>query len=195
MSEFTRSLFALIVAAAPLGALPLFAAYLRGLSPETRLRGSIGVGLLSLAMLVVVVAAGDPFLDWIEVSPENFQIGAAVIMGPIAVRLLITGDVMATPDETSGEMPVRAWLVPLAFPLVAGPASLAAALSYGTRFSEGEVIGAAALAVAIAAFVCAFSVQLMRALGSVPAGALGRLNGALMMIVIVELMIDGIQSV
>lgn len=195
MSEFSRALFALIVAVAPFGALPLFAAYLRDVTPRMRIRGSVIAGVISIVMLAATIVISDPFLDWIEVSPENFQIAAGVIMGPIAIRLLITGDAMTTPDETNGPMPPRAWLVPIAFPLIAGPASLAAALSYGTRFGEGEVILAAGIAAAIGAATSLFAVHILRAIGKVPANAFGRLNGALMMVIIVELMIDGIQSV
>lgn len=195
MSEFTRILFALLVATAPLGVLPVFAAYLRDTAVETRFRAAAVAGVTSLALLTLAAVIGDPFLDWIEVSPENFRIAAGVIMGPVALRMLLTGDSMATPDEADGKAPLRAWFVPLAFPLIAGPASLAAALSYATRFGEGETIGAAAIAAGVAAAACAASPWVLRALGVVPVRALGRLNGALLMVVVVELMVDGIQSV
>jgi multiple antibiotic resistance protein len=195
MNEFTRATFALVLAVAPLGALPIFAAYLREVSSEMRLRGAIGVGALSFALLTVTVLIGDPFLDWIDVSPENFQIAAGVLIAPVALRLLITGDSMITPREADGPMPRRAWLIPLAFPLIVGPASLAAALSYGTRFGEGETIAAAAVAAAFALLACAFALPLTRSIGNLAVGALGRLNGALLMIIVVELIVDGVQTV
>jgi len=195
LNEFTRATFALVLAVAPLGALPIFAAYLREVSAETRLRGAIGVGALSFVLLTVTVLIGDPFLDWIDVSPANFQIAAGIIIAPVALRLLVTGDSMITPRDADGPMPSRAWLVPLVFPLIVGPASLAAAISYGTRFGEGETIAAAAVASVVALLTCAFALPLIRSLGTLAVGALGRLNGALLMIVVVELIIDGVQTV
>jgi multiple antibiotic resistance protein len=195
MNEFARAAFALVLAVAPLGAVPVFAAYLREVSAETRLRGAIGVGALSFVLLAVTVLVGDPFLDWIDVSPENFQIAAGIIIAPVALRLLVTGDSMITPREADGPMPSRAWLIPLVFPLIVGPASLAAAISYGTRYGEGETIAAAAVASAFALLACAFALPLTRSPGNLAIGALGRLNGALLMIVVVELIIDGVQTV
>lgn len=195
MNEFARATFALALAAAPLGAIPIFDAYLRDVSPGLRSRGAIAVGVLSLALLAGTVLVGDPFLDWIEVSPENFQVAAGIIIAPVALRLLITGDSMITPEETAGPMPRRAWLIPLVFPLIVGPASLAAALSYGTRYGEGETIAAAAAASALVLLACLFATWLTKTLGKLPIGALGRLNGALLMIVVVELIVDGVQSV
>lgn len=195
MNEFARATFALALAVAPLGAIPIFNAYLRDVSAEARSRGAIAVGVLSLALLAGAVFVADPFLDWIEVSPENFQVAAGIIIGPVALRLLITGDSMITPEETSGPMPRRAWLVPLVFPLIVGPASLAAALSYGTRYGEGETIAAAAVASALVLIACLFATWLTKTLGKLPIGALGRLNGALLMVVVVELIVDGVQSV
>jgi multiple antibiotic resistance protein len=195
MNEFARAAFALVLAVAPLGAVPVFAAYLREVSAETRLRGAIGVGALSFVLLAVTVLVGDPFLDWIDVSPENFQIAAGIIIAPVALRLLVTGDSMITPREADGPMPSRAWLIPIVFPLIVGPASLAAAISYGTRYGEGETIAAAAVASAFALLACAFALTLTRSLGTLAIGALGRLNGALLMIVVVELIIDGVQTV
>ena len=195
MNEFARATFALVLAVAPLGAIPIFAAYLRDVSAETRVRGAIAVGLISVALLAATIAVGDPLLDWIEVSPENFQVAAGILIAPVALRLLVTGDSMITPEEADGPMPRRAWLIPLVFPLIVGPASLAAAISYGTRYGEGETIGAAAVASAIALLACAYAPWLTERLGKLPIGALGRLNGALLMIVVVELIVDGVQTV
>lgn len=195
MNEFARAAFALTLAVAPLGALPIFSAYLRDVSSETRTRGAIAVGVSSLALLAATVAIGDPFLDWIEVSPENFQVAAGIIIMPLALRLLITGDSMITPEETAGPMPRRAWLIPLVFPLIVGPASLAAAVSYGTRYGQGETIGAAAFASALMLLAGAFAPWLTATVGKLLVNALGRLNGALLMVVAVELIVDGVQTV
>jgi small neutral amino acid transporter SnatA (MarC family) len=195
VNEFTRALFALVVASAVLGALPLFAAYLREVGPQMRVRGAIAAGVLAFGMLGGAIAIGDTFLDWIDVTPENFQMAAAIVMGPVAIRMLIAGDAMTTPEEAGGPVPARAWLVPVVFPLIAGPAALAAAISYATRFGEGETLGAAAIAAGVAAAVCAGAPWLYSRLGGVVVGALGRLNGAVLLVVAVELMVDGIRSV
>jgi small neutral amino acid transporter SnatA (MarC family) len=116
-------------------------------------------------------------------------------MAPLALRLLWTGESMSLPTDEAGAHDRWVWLAPLTVPLVAGPAALVGALSYGTRFGEGTTIGAAALVAVTTAAVLATGPPIVRALGPWGVSALGRLSGALLAVILVELMLDGIQSV
>ncbi len=192
MNEFWRAALGLVAAAAPFGALPVFAALVADATPGWRARLGLAAGVASLALLAAAALLSGPFLDWLDVSPENFQLAAGLVMLPPSFRLIVWGDSM-TPSE--GGAPGLAWLVPMAVPLIAGPASLAGAMSYGARFGEGTAVGAAALAVAASAAVLAASPWLSRVLHPAGVSALARLSGALLVIVAVELMLDGVHSV
>jgi multiple antibiotic resistance protein len=115
-------------------------------------------------------------------------------MAPLAFRLLWSGESMPLPRE--GDRPLRRfWLTPLTVPLVAGPASLAAALSYGTRFGLEPTLGAAAFVLVLTALAFAAAPQLQRTLGTAGISALGRFTGGLLVIVAIEMLVDGVQSV
>jgi small neutral amino acid transporter SnatA (MarC family) len=86
-------------------------------------------------------------------------------------------------------------IVPLAAPLLAGPASLAAAMSYGTRFGEMEAAGASALVLFGAGGLLLAGEWAERKLGRATIGLLGRLNGALLVIIAIEMAVDGVRSV
>ena len=133
-----------------------------------------------------MLAAG-PFLEWLDVSPENFQLAAGLIMLPQALQLLVRGRTLA--DEGS------AGLLPLAVTLLAGPASIAAAMSYGARFGEGTAAEASALVLIATAGLLMAGERFERWVGRVGMGVLGRFNGALLVVIAIEMIVDGVRSV
>lgn len=182
----------MFAAVAPLGAI-------RPLSPYRSLEDSRGWATLSaiaclaaFASFTGVAIVADSFLDFIHVSAESFQFAAAAVMAPFAVRLLLAGDSMPPPDPGSGHF--EPWLFPLAIPLLAGPAALTAALSYSARFGEGAAISGATVALVASFGIVAASSGLRQAIGRAGIDAAARLSGALLLILAVELAIDGVRS-
>jgi small neutral amino acid transporter SnatA (MarC family) len=145
------------------------------------------------AFLVLAGAAlvGGPLLDALSITPSTFEFAAAAAMVPLAIRLLVAGDSMATPRW---QLPEYAWLFPFAVPLLAGPTSVIAAISYGQRIGEIETIVATAIALAIAAALFAtlaywerqrlFVVQM-----------LGRASGLLLAGLALEMALDGLRAI
>jgi small neutral amino acid transporter SnatA (MarC family) len=194
MGDFPQTLLGIFAAVAPFGALPVFA---RLAEREPGVHPPLFLALVALCAFAALAAAAlvaDPFLDWLDVTPENFQFAAAVIMSPLAIRLLVFGTTMGLPGDGS-QAGRLAWAVPLGVPLVAGPAALAAAMSYGTRFGIPEVLAAAALVVVFTAALFFVSDRAARLLRGAGMDVLARLSGALLVVIAVELAIDGVRSV
>ncbi len=194
MSDFWRAALGLFAAVSPLGAVPVFLAATASAAPRQRIALAAAGCAAGFALLAGAIAAAGTFLGWIDVSPESFQLAAGSVMLPVAVHLIWSGQPMSLPEE-EGNPRWWVWLMPLTFPLVAGPAAVAAALSYGTRFGEGTALAAAAAVAALTAAVFALAPVLQRSPGPTVIGALGRMSGALLAILAVELMLDGVQSV
>lgn len=185
MSEFVRAVVGMFAAVAPFGALPVFLD--ARVSADHRTRAISLMLAAAFLLLGVAVLAGDPFLDWMDISPENFQLAAGVIMLPQALQLLWRGRSLS--DAGPGT------IVPLAAPLLAGPASLAAAMSYGTRFGESDAIGATAVVLIATAGLLLASDWIGRKVSPAMIGLFGRLNGALLAVIAIELAVDGVRSV
>jgi multiple antibiotic resistance protein len=194
VSEFSLAAVGLFAAVAPAGALPAFALLTRNADGVQRARLASVIGLIALVLMDGTAALGDPLLEWLDISPENFQLAAALVMAPLAFRLLWSGESMTLPREVDGPGR-RVWLTPLTVPLVAGPASLVAALSYGTRFGLEPTLAATAFVLTLTALAFAAAPQLRRFLGTSGISALGRLTGGLLVVVAIELLVDGVQSV
>jgi small neutral amino acid transporter SnatA (MarC family) len=183
MTDLTRAAIGLFAVMAAPGALAAFSA-LAAMLLADRMRAVGSAGLLAFATLAFIAAVNDPILDWLSVSGENFQTAAGIVMGPLAFRLLWTGETWA---PQSSSIILRAWS------LLSGPVPAVLMLSYAARFGFGTATGAAIIALAASAVILLASGWLSTRLGPLQ-GVLGRFNGALIVVLAVELILDGVQS-
>lgn len=192
MNDFATALLGLFAAISPAGAAPVFLS----LFPTVRERAIAAAlaAVVAVVALAAVTLAGEPFIDWLDISPESFQLAAAAIMTPHAMQLLWTGESLSVRGP-GAYGPLPTWFIPLGLPLLAGPAAMAASLSYGTRFGAELAIGACALVLVLAVLWAIAEGRLERLYGRIGAGVLGRLTGLLLIIIAVEMALDGIRSV
>jgi multiple antibiotic resistance protein len=185
MSDFlltTLSVFAVIAAPA---AIARFAPFAPNVTSARLQLVSLVFGLV-LGVLAIAIFISEPFLDWLSVSGESFQTAAGLVMLPLAARLLWSGQRPEAPASSS------LWR---ATSLMLGPAAPVIALSYSARFGIATALGASALAVLLSAALLMVSPRLTRRVPAAALSILGRFNGALIVILAVELIVDGIQSV
>ena len=194
MTEILRAAVGIFAALAPFGLIPAFLAA----SPDNNEGDDARTGPTAfaaagaaLAVLFAAVVLTDPFLGLLDVSGENFQAGAAVIMAPLALRLLWSGRSLGLSEVATG----RPWLLPLAVPGLAGPAALGAVVAYSGRYGEADAAAAVVIAIVAAGALLYAGGFLRRALGDLAIGILGRLSGALIVAIAVELAVDGVRSV
>ena len=184
MSDFGVVLIAFVAAVNPAGAL----ATMTPARPTLSARLPIAVAALAIGAGLLVVAAlvEGPLLDALDLEPETFRISAGTIMVTAGAYALLIGP-LAYPIEEGW----RGALFPFAFPLLAGPASLAAAVAYADDPGEGEAIGAGLVVVAVTAAL--FLVTRPRARPLLE--ALTRLTGAVLIAIAVGLIVSGVRDV
>jgi small neutral amino acid transporter SnatA (MarC family) len=188
VTEFLRVALALFLTVAPLGALPTFQSLTE---PPGRVRAAIACSAAAFALLATFCLIAGELLDLLDVSPENFQLAAALIFLPHALHMVVFGR-SSLPREAPGAV-AFAWLVPLTTPLLVSPASVAAAVSYGARYGALESVTACGLVLALTA--CALAVAPPRSASAAALGILNRFSGALLIAVATELAVDGVRSV
>lgn len=193
MTEILRAAVGVFATLAPFGLIPVFLAVSgNGREDEdSRGRTLLLTFITALAVLLVAVVLTDPFLGFLDVSGESFQGAAAVIMAPLAIRLLWSGRSLGLSEVATS----RPWLLPLAIPGLAGPASLGIVVAYGGRYGEAEAAAAVVIAIVAAGALLYAAGFLQRTLGERAIGVLGRLSGALIVAVAVELAVNGVRSV
>lgn len=179
MTDYLRLLLVFFAAVNP-AAIAVSARGLR-LTPAQ----AASAGAIAGLVLVVLAFAADTLLDALDVAPESFRIAAGIVMAVAGVAAVWWGGVRAEGEGWG------AALSPLAIPLLLGPAALVAAISYGADEGAGQTLAAALPIVAVGAAIAARPPRS----GAAPLKAAARLTGALLVVLAIGLIVDGVRAV
>lgn len=191
-ASFASAVVLLLIVCDPLGNIPIFVSALRDVPKERRRAIILRECLIAFAVLVTFVFIGGPFLRLLGLSELSLQIGGAVVLMLVALRM-----VFPTPEGIYGQPPGgEPFIVPLAVPALAGPSALATVLLLVSRepARTWQWVAAIAVVMATSAFVLAFSERIMRLLGERVTLAFERLLGLVLAAIAVELMLRGLKT-
>ncbi|MDE2696447.1 MAG: hypothetical protein OXH97_08020 [Chloroflexota bacterium] len=160
-----------------------------------RRRLLVGGWLAAGVLLVAATMLHGQFLDLLGVAAPSFDIAAGIVMLAGTWRPLLRGRAVEESTASLLDTSDRAALIPLALPLLASPAALAAAISHGGRVGEGETIVVALVAAGIAALAMGAEPLLQWRHRQAVAGVLARLTGGFLVFIAVALIVDGVFSV
>lgn len=184
----------------PPSLVPLFATMTEGGSPGYRRRMALKSSAVALAILVVFALGGSAFIGVMGISIDAFRIGGGVMLFLIALDMVFAREEKTTPEEKA-ETRRRADIsvFPLAFPLIAGPGTLATVLlTFGSGapapIVQAGLIAVMALVVAIALIFMLATPYVMRVLGVTGANVLARLAGVVLAALGVQFIIDGLKG-
>lgn len=117
----------LIALVGPVSMIPIFLAITTGFTTERRARFARTIALSVTVALLVATFLGMPFLGLLGVSLGAMQVGGGVIVLLLAIAMVLGKETTfkGSPTASDGEeMELRpASIVPLAVPLLAGPAA------------------------------------------------------------------------
>jgi len=190
--NFISSVVLLLLVCDPFGNVPIFISALREVPHERRRRVILRECVIAFAVLTCFVFVGRPFLDLLGLSEQSLQIGGAVVLMLVAIRM-----VFPTADGVYGQAPGgEPFIVPLAVPALAGPSALATVLLFVSREPHRTWWWVAAIAVAMsgATLILAFAERLQRWLGERVTVAFERLMGLILAAIAVELMLRGVRQ-
>lgn len=175
----------------PFGNLPLFASALRGVPPERRRRVLVRELLFALAILVAFLFAGGTLLRLLGLSTPSVGIAGGAVLLFLAFQMLFPRR-----TDTTADAEPEPFLVPLAVPLVAGPAVLSALLLLTNEEPgrTGTWLGALVVAWGFSAAVLLSSNVLARVLGERGLSAVERLMGMLLAMLAVQMLLEGLRA-
>jgi small neutral amino acid transporter SnatA (MarC family) len=155
-----------------------------GAGPD--LRNLAAGAALALVFLGIVIAGADSILEALDLAPESFRIAAGIIMLTPGLFAVWRGHVAAAPLVGGRGDAV----FPVAVPLLAGPAALAAGLSYGADHSFATVFIAAGAAIVLAGVAGAA----IRGRTAMLDGS-ARVLGALLCALAIGLIVEGVRDI
>ncbi|GGA86323.1 UPF0056 inner membrane protein [Neiella marina] len=176
----------------PLGNLPVFMSILKQVEPKRRRIVLLRELLIALAIMLVFLYTGSAILSFLHLKQEAVSIAGGIILFLIAIRMIFPqpGGVIGL---AAGEEPL---IVPMAIPLVAGPSILAALLLLANQEPSRMVDWTLALFAAWVptTLILLFSQNFHKWLGERGLTAMEKLMGMILVMLSVQMFLDGIAD-
>ncbi|NGX38774.1 MAG: hypothetical protein KR126chlam1_00085 [Chlamydiae bacterium] len=175
-----------------IGNVPIFLSVLKELDPQRQRFVIIRELLLALLIIIAFYFIGDYLLKLLHISQEAVMISGGIILFLIAIKLIFP----KKGDEMQWDKSKEPFLVPLAIPLVSGPAVLAAVMLYSHQeVSMWITMGAILIAWTASTLILISSIPLKKLLGERGLLACEKLTGLLLVMIAVQMFIDGVQPI
>ena len=176
----------------PIGNIPLFLSTLKTVPPARRRFVLVREIVFAYVVLLVFLLLGKYLLRFLGLEEESLSIGGGIVLFLIALRMIFP------PASAPGGEPLEGepFLVPLAIPLIAGPSTLAALLLL-QRTAPTQTVSlfvALTIAWAVSGIILLSSTFFFRVLRERGLIALERLMGMLLVMVAVQMLLDGLEA-
>jgi multiple antibiotic resistance protein len=190
MKLFSLS-FALFILMDPIGNIPIFIAVLKGVDPRKQKRIICRELFIALIAMLFFYFIGDYLLTILHISHGAVLMSGGIILFIIALKLIfpsMNGERQAVHDKDP-------FIVPLAIPLVAGPAVLAAVMLYSKQGASSlTVLFSILIAWAATTAILLSSTFLKNVLGKRGIMACEKLMGLLLVMIAMQMFVDGINN-
>ena len=176
----------------PLGNVPLFLSVLKTVPEERRnwvLRREL---LIAYGVLILFLMIGPYVLSFLQLSKEAISIGCGIVLFLIALKMIFPTEQGLMGPMHKGEPLV----VPLAIPMVAGPSCLAMIMLMREQ-AAGDWLSmwlAVTLAWVVSAAILLASKYLFKILGDRGLAAIERLMGMVLIIMSVQMLLEGVAQ-
>ena len=175
----------------PLGNIPPFLSALKGVERGRQRKVLLREILIAYVVLLASLFAGKYLLRLLSLQEETVSIAGGIVLFLIALRM-----VFPKPDATADALEGEPFIVPLAIPLIAGPSTLASLLLLQQTTPNGTVqlLLALTLAWVVTAIILLSSTVLYRLLKERGLIAVERLMGMLLVMLAVQMFINGLAK-
>lgn len=174
-----------------IGNIPLYLSLLHRFPEAKRRRIIIREMVIALVVILLFAYLGNEFLQLLHVKQATVGMAGGIILFIISLQMIFP----SKEDKSSLKPGEEPFIVPLAVPLIAGPAILAAVMIYANQQHDFTKMTIALVIAWIASlFVLLSSTVLQKLLGTRVLLAGERLMGFIMTLISLNLVTDGIIS-
>jgi multiple antibiotic resistance protein len=188
-TDIITSVIALFIVIDPIGNIPLFIAFTKKLEKAEHKTVSKTAILTAAALLLLFGVAGTQILQVFGITIFSFMIAGGTLLFIIAIELLTYGE-----WRFAGSVKEEVGVVPIAFPLLAGPGSITAVIiSYQT---SGFLITFLSIIIVIAiTYVILRMVNpIYKVLGNRGSMIVSRVFAVIIAAIAVEYIVEGIKN-
>lgn len=194
MDTILSAVITLILVMDPFGNIPLFITALKKVPPERRIKVLLRELFIALLIMLAFLFAGTKVLGLFGIEQYSMSIAGGIILFIISVKLVFNSSLEE--EQKNNPKDEEPFVVPLAIPLIAGPASLSMILilSAGPLSKAFLILLAILIASAFNAVVLLLSFPISNLLGKRGLIAVERLTGMLLILMSVNMVMSGIKD-
>jgi multiple antibiotic resistance protein len=183
--------FSLFLLMDSIGNIPLYLSFLKKVPHKRQKVIIIRELLIALGIILVFSFIGNEFMSFLKINEDTIQIAGGIILFILCLRMIFPQARGETEQPPHLDEP---FIVPLAVPLVAGPAVLAAVMIYTRQENDPLImIGAILLAWFATLVVLLLAPFLQKILGWRGITALERLMGLILILIAVQMFLSGLS--
>ena len=196
--DYLEILTALIVIVDPLGAIPIFLGLTSDQSLHERKKTARTASIAACILLIISAIVGEHILRFFGISLASFKVGGGILVLLTAISMMSAriSAVKQTPEESiEAQSKENVAVVPLAVPLLAGPAAISTVIIYTHREDTFQFKGFLILGILFVCFLIwlslRLSIPLSKKLGKTGLNNITRIMGLLLSAIAVEFIASG----
>ena len=191
MDWLISSVITLCLIMDPFGNIPLFISALKKVAPERRKTVLIRELAIAVLIMLVFLFVGDWFMRVFGIHSFSMSIAGGIILFIISAKLVFGNDTEPSADPKEEEP----FVVPLAIPLVAGPAVLSMIMILSAQHGNKlDTLWAILAASVFNSVVLMLSFPISKLLGKRGLVAIERLSGMILVLMSVNMIMGGISE-
>jgi multiple antibiotic resistance protein len=200
-----KPLITLLAVVNPLACVPFFIHFTQGFSKAQRQRTILVSSFTTFVVIAISALLGLQILEFFGISLASFQVGGGMLLLTSALSMLNAqpAEARANADEVH-DAEARATVgasiavVPLAIPLLTGPATMSTVVIYADKaktLMQLSTLVSYGVVIALATAMCfAMAAPIARVMGKTGINVMTRLMGLILAALAVEVMADGLHK-
>ena len=200
-----KPLITLLAVVNPLACVPFFIHFTQGFTKAQRQRTILVSSFTTFVVIAISALLGLQILAFFGISLASFQVGGGMLLLSSALSMLNAqpAEARANADEVQ-DAEARATVgasiavVPLAIPLLTGPATMSTVVIYAdkakTLLQLGSLVGYGVVIAMATALCFAMAAPIARVMGKTGINVMTRLMGLILAALAVEVMADGLHK-
>ena len=175
----------------PVGNIPFYISFLKGIPPRRQRIIIIREMLIALFIIILFSFVGEALMEFLHISLDTIQIAGGIILFLLCLKMIFPSADDAHETHSQATEP---FIVPLAVPLVAGPSVLALVMIYSQQQSSSMMIGAICIAWVVSLLILLTCEWIKKVLGAPGITAMERLMGLILLLIAIQMFMSGISS-
>lgn len=179
--------FALFILMDAFGSIPIYLAILKDIEGKRKVWIIFREMIISLFIIIIFAIFGNNFFAFIGISTKSMQIAGGIVLFILALNMIFPKK-----DADSYGLEGEPFIFPLAVPLVAGPAVLAAVMIYSHQnVSDYALVTAIIIAWLATTLILLLAGHLSKWIDKRGLSALERLMGLILIMIAIEMFLSG----